>query len=68
MAYEYFYLTHAIDKRIYQQPSTEERTAFSYRYQRVRITLHAVINGNYHTSRSNRQEFEQAQATLVAGH
>ncbi len=46
---------------------TEMVTAYSYRYQQVRITLHAVVNGNYHTSRSNKQEFEQAQATLVGG-
>jgi hypothetical protein len=46
---------------------TETITAYSHRYQRVRITLHAVINGKYHTSRSNKQEFDNAGAAIVAG-
>jgi hypothetical protein len=46
---------------------TETYTGYSFRYQRVRITLHAVINGNYHTARSNKQEFDHAGASLVAG-
>ena len=45
---------------------TETRTSYSHRYQRVRITLHAVINGNYHTSRSNKQEFDNAGSMMVA--
>lgn len=46
---------------------TETITAYSHRYQRVRITLHAVINGNYHTSRSNKQEFDNAGGMMVVG-
>lgn len=46
---------------------TETYTGYSFRYQRVRITLHTVINGNYHTARSNKQEFDHAGAALVAG-
>lgn len=46
---------------------TETFTGYSFRYQRVRITLHAVINGNYHTARSNKQEFENTGGVVVAG-
>ena len=46
---------------------SETITAYSHRYQRVRITLHAVVNGNYHTSHSNKQEFDNAGGVMTVG-
>ena len=70
----YFILArYGIDENTYRYSKgdhfdiTETYTGYSFRYQRVRITLHTVINGNYHTARSNKQEFENAGGLVVAG-